>query len=335
MTIPYNKVLVVTAGHVGNTIFCTPAIHLLKKHYPELQIDAVAMHQRAANVLINNPDIHQIFVRNSRWRLKRLMRQYPLTLFLNHVTYSDYFHELPPQCLAIGPTNPDKHRAVEILEFIQQLLQCSLSSTDYRYILQPFPQDIQKIQQQLPKKNHPLVGIHLGNARTQIHGWKFWYKNRTQDRRLWPLDHYITLAQQLRQINPEIQFVITGDKSEKFLGDTFIKNIPHTQNYIGQTTISELAALMKQLDLFITHDTGVLHVANAMRTPLIGLFASTDPMRTGPYPLENHHVILKKERMIDITPKDVCAAFLNYFTRSSASPRTIDSPKPSQLQQTG
>lgn len=316
MIFSHNKVLVVTAGHVGNTIFCTPAIHLLKKQYPQMQIDAVAMHQRAANVLINNPDIHHIFVRKSRWRLTRLMRNYSLTIFLNHVTYSDYFTDLPPLTMAIGPTDPTKHRVVEILEFIQQL-GCTTAIEDHRYILRPFDHDLQKLRQQLPKKDKLLVGIHLGNARTQIHGWKFWYKNRTQDKRLWPLDNYIALAQQIQQIIPNVHFVITGDKSEKFLGESFIKSIPHTKNYIGNTTISELAALMQQLNVFITHDTGVLHVANAMRTPLIGLFAATDPVRTGPYPLEKHHVIIKRERMIDITPHDVSQAFLNYLQSSN------------------
>jgi ADP-heptose:LPS heptosyltransferase len=52
----------------------------------------------------------------------------------------------------------------------------------------------------------------------------------------------------------------------------------------GQTTLSQTAALIEKCSLFISNDSGLLHVASAVKAPVIGLFGPTDPGRTGPYP---------------------------------------------------
>lgn len=54
-------------------------------------------------------------------------------------------------------------------------------------------------------------------------------------------------------------------------------------NLIGQTTLPQLMALMARADLAIAPDSGPLHMANAVNTPVIGLFAASNPLRTGAY----------------------------------------------------
>jgi heptosyltransferase-1 len=53
-------------------------------------------------------------------------------------------------------------------------------------------------------------------------------------------------------------------------------------NLGGRTTLRELACLYRQADLVITTDSGPMHLAAAMGTPLVALFGPTDPLRTGP-----------------------------------------------------
>ena len=50
----------------------------------------------------------------------------------------------------------------------------------------------------------------------------------------------------------------------------------------GKTSLLQLAALAEQSDLFVSNDTGPLHLAAAMKTPVVGVFTCTDPL-TGPY----------------------------------------------------
>src|SRR5207245_6280525 len=52
---------------------------------------------------------------------------------------------------------------------------------------------------------------------------------------------------------------------------------------MGQTTLKELIALLRRTRLLITNDSGPMHLAAAVGTPVIALFGPTDPARTGPY----------------------------------------------------
>lgn len=54
-------------------------------------------------------------------------------------------------------------------------------------------------------------------------------------------------------------------------------------NLIGKTTLLQMLALIKQVQLVLSPDSGPAHLANALGTPVIGLYAHHDPQRTGPY----------------------------------------------------
>ena len=54
-------------------------------------------------------------------------------------------------------------------------------------------------------------------------------------------------------------------------------------NLVGQTSLKRLLALIKQATLVLAPDTGPAHMATAVGTPVIGLYAHHNPARTGPY----------------------------------------------------
>lgn len=61
------------------------------------------------------------------------------------------------------------------------------------------------------------------------------------------------------------------------------KLMERINNLVGCTSLTQLAALMQQATVVIAPDTGPAHIANAMNTPVIGLYATSNPERTGPY----------------------------------------------------
>lgn len=80
--------------------------------------------------------------------------------------------------------------------------------------------------------------------------------------------------------------LLTGGNSpaELALCDQLSKLAPgRTLNLCGQTTPGQLAALLGQIDILIAPDTGSVHIARAMNTPVIGLYAVASPELTGPY----------------------------------------------------
>lgn len=61
----------------------------------------------------------------------------------------------------------------------------------------------------------------------------------------------------------------------------YSQSIKH--NYIGQTSLKQLLALLAKAELVIAPDTGPAHMATVVATPVIGLYAHSNPRRTGPY----------------------------------------------------
>ena len=58
---------------------------------------------------------------------------------------------------------------------------------------------------------------------------------------------------------------------------------PYVIPLMGKTSLLELAALEKAASVHVSSDTGPLHIANAMKTPIVALFGPTMPQRSGPY----------------------------------------------------
>ncbi len=61
----------------------------------------------------------------------------------------------------------------------------------------------------------------------------------------------------------------------------------------GELSLDQTAALLAQCKCLVSSDTGPLHLATAVQTPVVGLYGSTDPRRTGPIG-RGHTVLLKK-----------------------------------------
>ena len=87
---------------------------------------------------------------------------------------------------------------------------------------------------------------------------------------------------------------------------TAIMQAAHTQpiNLIGQTNLKQLLALLGRASVLISPDSGPVHMATAMGTPVIGLYAATNPDRAGPYLSQRWRVNRYPEAMLKINRMD-------------------------------
>ena len=53
-------------------------------------------------------------------------------------------------------------------------------------------------------------------------------------------------------------------------------------NLAGQTTLKQLTVLLREADLLVTNDSGPMHLAAAVETPVLGIFTCTNPVLSGP-----------------------------------------------------
>ncbi|WP_144211677.1 glycosyltransferase family 9 protein [Shewanella donghaensis] len=80
------------------------------------------------------------------------------------------------------------------------------------------------------------------------------------------------------------------------------------ENQIGKTTLTQLLALLKNASMVIAPDTGPAHMAVTQGTPVIGLYAHSNPGRTGPY-LSLQHVVSVYEEVIKLQFPDAAIAW--------------------------
>ncbi len=72
----------------------------------------------------------------------------------------------------------------------------------------------------------------------------------------------------------------------------------------GKTYLLQLAALLERCRILVTNDTGTMHVATAVETPVVALFGSTDPSTTGPW--GDGHVVIRKDVSCSPCSKRIC-----------------------------
>ncbi len=106
----------------------------------------------------------------------------------------------------------------------------------------------------------------------------------SQRQRCWPTANFAQTAALLLAQRP-CHFLIFGSAAEKTLGEEIKKFLPpgSASLFLGQTSIPMLTALLKRIHLLITNDTGPMHLAAAVGTPVLALFlASARVQDTGP-----------------------------------------------------
>ncbi len=97
----------------------------------------------------------------------------------------------------------------------------------------------------------------------------------------WPIKHFIRLIQLLRE-EFDCSVVITGASQEVTLAREMAEGQDGVLNLAGRTSLRQLMGLLAESDLVIANDSGPMHLAYAVGTPLIALFGSTSVELTGP-----------------------------------------------------
>jgi len=84
---------------------------------------------------------------------------------------------------------------------------------------------------------------------------------------------------------------ITGSAADQTLTAEILRSMQEPViDLAGRTSLPELAAVLRRARLAVTTDTGAMHLAAALRTPVAALFGPTAPWRTGPFG-EGHQVV--------------------------------------------
>jgi len=102
--------------------------------------------------------------------------------------------------------------------------------------------------------------------------------------RNWLPERYAKIADYLSDKGYTVVLCGGPGKLDKTTGQAILQHTQSIkQNYIGHTSLKQFLALLQQAELVIAPDTGPAHMATMVATPVIGLYAHSNPRRTGPY----------------------------------------------------
>lgn len=119
------------------------------------------------------------------------------------------------------------------------------------------------------KKGEIVVGINPGAAYGSA--------------KCWPPERYEEITLKLLE-RPSLFVLYFGDQNGKALVDQICQKMPdRVINLAGKTKLRELIALINACSIFLTNDSGPMHIASALHVPLLALFGSTNEVKTGPY----------------------------------------------------
>lgn len=120
----------------------------------------------------------------------------------------------------------------------------------------------------LGKARGPLVGVHVGGGRAI---------------KQWAPERFADVARRLIE-SAGATIVLTGSEGDRSLVNSVAQALPasHLIDVAGHLDLLTLAALLERLDILITGDTGPMHLAAAVATPIVAVFGPSDPARYAP-----------------------------------------------------
>lgn len=295
--------LIICQTRVGDTVFSLPAIRALREEFPQSYI-GILTNYVGLEIFKHNPDINDIFVlkkgRNmylSSLSVLKLMRKKHIdTVFVfnavDRIIWPLCFFTGASQIVGLHGQNkgldfllthnvhlPEGLHAAEWrLKLLEQIGIIKSSAAASIYLSQDEKEQMRQFlcNNGISEKK-PLIGFHPGADGLY---------------RCWPAEKFIEAGNILTK-RLSAQIVITGGPGERRLGNIIASAIKGAISFAGELSLRDTIALIERMDLFIVGDTGPMHIADALRTPMITLFCPSEPKITGPYHAEKA-IIVKK-----------------------------------------
>lgn len=291
------NIIVKMPNWIGDAVMATPILADLKHFWPAAKL--TAMCQPAVSSLLGcNPFIDEIlsYSKPSGW-IHRAWHQdaieplkkgdYDLGVLLtnsfssaywfwrghvkNRIGFSNGLRNILLNEVVPFPSNIEQQHLVLTYKKLLEPLGISESSTKPKLYLSDkekhFAQNF--LARHGISESNIIVGINPGAAYGSA---KCWLPERFRE-----------VALKLIE-NPNVFVIFFGDQSGSSLVGQICNDLPErVLNLAGKTSLRELMALINSCSIFLTNDSGPMHIASAFNIPLLALFGSTSEIKTGPY----------------------------------------------------
>ncbi len=331
-TIAYKKILVINLGGIGDMLLSLPAMKALRAGFPESQISILVV-PRVLGSLKELLPVDNVYVFYKNYSLLGFLKSIVTILMLrgkhfdlainmrtlvskksaekikallyiinpkvkvgrNTANRGEFFD------LKIPEADPgDRYEMEYCIDIVGALgIKVFDRNIDLKVEEQPNAAIKKLLVKELVRDDDILIGIHPGGSSS----------------RRWPIKNFSSLINDLAK-RMGCVFIITGNKDEHSLA-AGIKKAAHAKviDCSGKLNFKELTALIKRCNLFISNDTGPMHIAAILGVPLIAIFGPGYLKNFDPRNISNRALVLQK-------PAD-CAPCNKLYCNSMACLTTI------------
>jgi lipopolysaccharide heptosyltransferase II len=285
-----SSILLIKPGAMGDLLHLTPTIRGLRKRFPNARIDIMVGNAASIDLFRHHPDITNVLVYNrldEHRSLKALLalwqqirsNSYNLVINFQRSNLKTWFlasAALPCKILVYNKTRkPVIHAVFDHLKTVEPLGIISEADGLDLYITEEHRRFAVALFEASGVNKRRIVAFNPG-ASNLI--------------KCWSTAQFAALGNRLvDEIGAEV--VIVGGWLERNLAKEISAGMNHKPiNLVEKTSMLQLGAVLSMCSLLVSGDTGPMHMATAVGTPVVALFGAIDPRRTGP--VGNGHIII-------------------------------------------
>ena len=290
------RLLIRSANWIGDAVMTTPAVQAIRKGFPNAHISLLAK-PWVAPVFEKSDHIDRLLIYDGerrhkgffgKFRLARDLEQYDFdaAILLQNAFEAALISFLAEIPIRIGYSRDARRlllthavpctkeiKTKHQTEYYLNILRRIGIESDNRSLYLNLNQNDRLRAKKILSEQHlslddKIIGINPGAT----------YGPAKQ----WPPDRFARLADRIHAFTG-VRIIIFGGPGDQKLGQEISEKMRHRPlDLSGKTSLGEAMALIEKCDLFITNDSGLMHVAAALDVPLVAVFGSTNPVATGP-----------------------------------------------------
>ena len=303
MNTRYKKILILQTAFIGDAVLTLPLVQVLKKHFHDAEIDIVVV-PRSAQVFRNHPSLHSIVEYDKRGKdsgisgflrvAKNLKRaSYQLAVIPHRSIRSSLLAKMAGIATRVGfdrssgrifLTNIVRYRnGLHEIDRNISLLEGLGVKNERRELpaIYPSRDDSKQVEKLLSAhgfgRNQKLIALAPGTI---------WNTKR------WMVERFADLAKQL--VANGFRVVLIGGPEDKSLCDKLVTSVKSNNilNTAGELSLLQSAELLSRCRVLVSNDSAPMHIAVAMRTPVVAIFGATVPS-FGFAPYGEHDVVVE------------------------------------------
>ena len=272
------RILIEPPTWLGDAVMATPAIENLVNYYDEPEVILIGSYI-SIELLKNHPRISNTYVirkkYTSLYKISKKLGQFDIFFSFRSSFRSKFLKLLISSKKKFQFDRnryQNRHQVKKYNDFINENLNTHFHSE--RLIIHP-------ILKQTNKNSKPIIGINPGASYGNS---KRWYPDK--------------FAKVATELSHKFDILIFGGPNEKEIaGDIekalIEKGVINYQNLAANTSVEELIYHISTLDIFVTGDSGPMHIAAAFQIPTVAIFGPTKDKETSQW-MNDKNTIVKK-----------------------------------------